>query len=109
MDGMHDVKNLIDVGALEDIPPRGARTVRTALGDVAIFRTGEDEVFALYDQCPHKQGPLSQGIVHGASVTCPLHGWVISLRTGDAQGPDHGCTPRVAVKLEAGRVFLALP
>jgi nitrite reductase (NADH) small subunit len=108
MDGLNHLKNFIDIGALEDIPPRGARTVTTARGDIAIFRTGDDEVFALRDQCPHKQGPLSQGIVHGTSVTCPLHGWVISLQSGQAQGLDMGCTPRFAVKVEAGRVFLAL-
>ena len=109
MDGMHNAKNLLDVGALEDIAPLGSRTVTTALGDIAIFRTDGDEVFALRDQCPHKQGPLSQGIVHGTSVTCPLHNWVISLQTGEAQGLDIGCTPRFAVKVEAGRVLLSLP
>jgi nitrite reductase (NADH) small subunit len=109
MDGIQTAMNFVDVGALEEIPARGARIVKTALGDVAIFRTSEDEVFALRDQCPHKRGPLSQGIVHGAAVTCPLHNWVISLATGEAQGLDHGCTPRFAVKLEKGRVLLALP
>lgn len=109
MDGTFNAKNFIDVGALEDIAPLGARTVATALGDVAIFRTDGDEVFALRDECPHKQGPLSQGIVHGTSVTCPLHNWVISLQSGEAQGLDIGCTPRFAVKVEAGRVLLSLP
>lgn len=109
MDGSNLGNNFIDIGALEDIPLLGARTVTTALGDIAIFRTGNDEVFALRDQCPHKQGPLSQGIVHGSSVTCPLHNWVISLHSGEAQGLDSGCTPRFAAKVEAGRVLLALP
>ncbi len=109
MDGMQNAKNFLDVGALEDIAPLGARTVTTTLGDIAIFRTDGDEVFALRDQCPHKQGPLSQGIVHGKSVTCPLHDWVISLQSGLAQGLDIGCTPIFAVKVEAGRVLLALP
>ena len=109
MDGANNPQHFVDVGALEEIPLRGARTVTTAHGDVAIFRNSEDEIFALRDQCPHKKGPLSQGIVHGASVTCPLHGWVISLQSGAAQGLDIGCTPRFTVKLEAGRVFLALP
>jgi nitrite reductase (NADH) small subunit len=108
MDGSNLGKNFIDVGALEEIPLRGARTITTAQGDIAIFRTSEDEVYALRDQCPHKQGPLSQGIVHGAAVTCPLHGWVISLASGEAQGLDVGCTPRFATKVEVGRVFLAL-
>jgi nitrite reductase (NADH) small subunit len=108
MDGSNQAKNFVDIGALEDIPVLGARTVTTAQGDIAIFRTSTDEVFALRDQCPHKQGPLSQGIVHGTSVTCPLHGWVISLQSGEAQGLDTGCTPRFAAKVEAGRVLLAL-
>ncbi len=108
MDGSNNLRNFVDVGALDDIPPLGARTITTARGDIAIFRTGNDEVYALRDQCPHKQGPLSQGIVHGTSVTCPLHNWVISLETGEAQGLDVGCTPRFAVKVEAGRVLLAL-
>ena len=108
MDGSNQAKNFFDVGALEEIPLLGARTVATASGDIAIFRNSNDEVFALRDQCPHKQGPLSQGIVHGTSVTCPLHGWVISLASGEAQGLDIGCTPRFATKVEAGRVYLAL-
>jgi nitrite reductase (NADH) small subunit len=108
MDGSNNLRNFVDVGALDDIPSLGARTITTARGDIAIFRTGNDEVYALRDQCPHKQGPLSQGIVHGTSVTCPLHNWVISLDTGKAQELDVGCTPRFAVKVEAGRVLLAL-
>ena len=85
----------IDIGAVDEIPLRGARVVRTPRGCLAVFRTGEDEVFALDDRCPHKGGPLSQGIVHGRAVTCPLHNWVISLETGDAAGPrrGHGAPP----------------
>lgn len=98
----------VDVGALTDIPRLGARSVATLHGDIAVFRTANDTVFALRDECPHKQGPLSNGIVHGNSVTCPLHAWVISLETGAAQGPDTGCTQRYGVKLEDGRILLAL-
>ena len=96
----------IDIGALEDIPPRGARLVRTAAGCVAVFRTADDDVFAIDDRCPHKGGPLSQGIVHGTSVTCPLHNWVISLKTGSAQGADTGSVATYAVRVEAGRLLL---
>lgn len=96
----------IDIGRLDDIPQQGARTVRTPDGDIAIFRTRDDQVFALWDRCPHKGGPLSQGIVHGHAVTCPLHNWVISLENGEAQGADNGCVHRLRVKVEAGRVFL---
>lgn len=98
----------IDIGAVEDVPLRGARRIVTAEGPVAIFRTGDGEVFALKDQCPHKQGPLSQGIVHGHSVACPLHNWVIDLATGEPTGADagKGCTPVVAVMAEGGRLFI---
>jgi len=105
---MMQPQNFIDIGALEDIPVLGARSVKTALGDIAIFRTEGEKLFALRDSCPHKQGPLSQGIVHGHSVTCPLHNWVISLESGFAEGLDVGCTAKFAVKVEHGRVLLAL-
>ncbi|CAH2605026.1 Nitrite reductase (NAD(P)H) small subunit [Rhodovastum atsumiense] len=95
-----------DVGAIDDIPLPGARTVATAAGPVAIFRTADDQVFALYDRCPHKGGKLSQGIVHGHSVTCPLHNWVLSLETGEAAAPDDGCARRLPVRLQGRRILL---
>ncbi|MGE5649145.1 nitrite reductase small subunit NirD [Noviherbaspirillum sp. UKPF54] len=90
-----------------DIPVLGARVVkRTGGPDVAIFRNGEDKVFALLDRCPHKGGPLSQGIVFGEHVACPLHNWSIGLDSGCANAPDEGCTPKFSVKVEDGKVFL---
>lgn len=97
----------IDVGALDDIPPRGARVLKTRAGCVALFRTVGDEVFALDDACPHKAGPLSDGIVHGRSVTCPLHNWVISLETGEAGGADEGRVATYPTRVEAGRILVA--
>ena len=92
---------------VEDIPVLGSRRVARDQGlDVAVFRNDADEVFALLDRCPHKGGPLSQGIVFGSSVACPLHNWTIGLCDGQAQAPDEGCTPRFEVKVEAGVVFL---
>ena len=96
----------VDVGMVADIPLRGARVVKAPGGDIAIFRAADGVVFALRDKCPHKGGPLSQGIVHGHGVTCPLHNWVISLETGEAQGADKGCTPKIPVKIDAGRVLI---
>lgn len=97
----------LDIGWLDEIPVRGSRIVRVTDGDdIAIFRTGENLVFALRDRCPHKHGRLSQGIVHGGAVACPLHNWRISLSTGEALGEDKGCTPVVPVKISAGRVLL---
>lgn len=96
----------IDIGALEDIPRQGARVVKTPQGCVAVFRTADDRVFALSDRCPHKGGPLSEGIVHGERVTCPLHNWVFDLNTGAAQGADEGSVPVWPVRVEGGRVLL---
>ena len=98
----------LDVGSLADVPIRGARVVKLAIGCVAVFRTTTDDVFALEDRCPHKGGPLSQGIVHGQSVTCPLHNWVINLATGEAEGADSGRVKSIPVKLEDGLVWLRL-
>ncbi|SMC22967.1 nitrite reductase (NADH) small subunit [Andreprevotia lacus DSM 23236] len=91
-----------------DIPPLGSRVVEREAGNIAVFRTGNDEVFALLDRCPHKAGPLSQGIVHGQTVTCPLHSWNIDLTSGEARAPDVGCARRFPVKVENGEVYLAL-
>ena len=96
-----------DVGMIDDIPRLGARVVVTAAGNIAVFRTADDAIFALDDRCPHKAGPLSQGIVHGARVTCPLHNWVIELATGEAVGPDEGCARTIEVKLEGRRILLS--
>ena len=103
-----DVAVWADVCGLEDIPRLGARVVATGRGDVAVFRTRDDAVFGLADACPHKQGKLSQGIVHGRSVTCPLHSWVIGLADGLAQAPDEGCVHRHRTMVRDGRVLLAL-
>ena len=92
---------------LDDIPVLGSRRVERATGvDIAIFRNSQDQVFALLDRCPHKGGPLSQGIVFGTSVACPLHNWTIGLCDGQASAPDEGCTPKFSVKLDNGEVFL---
>lgn len=97
-----------DVGAIDDIPSLGARVVVVKEREIAVFRTAADDVFALYDRCPHKGGRLSQGIVHGTSVTCPLHNWVICLADGKAVAPDEGCVPSVPVRLEGRRILLAV-
>lgn len=96
---------------IEDIPRLGARVLERAHAsgdDVAVFRTANDRVFALRDRCPHEGGPLSQGIVYGESVACPLHGWSIDLGSGCAQAPDRGCTQRMAVQVDAGMVYLKI-
>ena len=93
--------------SLEEIPRLGARVVNSSTqSDIAVFRNADDQVFALLDRCPHRGGPLSQGIVFGRSVSCPLHGWTIDLENGCANAPDEGCTRRFEVRIEDGSVLL---
>ena len=99
----------IEITQLDEIPVLGSRVVKTANMDIAIFRTSDDRIFAVKDACPHKQGPLSQGIVHGTSVTCPLHNWKIDLASGEALGADEGCTNVYDTKVENNMVYLRIP
>lgn len=102
----------LDIGPVGQISPGNARTlpVRGSDGklvhEIAIFHTIDNHFYALINRCPHKAGPLSQGIVHGAVVTCPLHGWNISLKSGEALGEDKGCVPTIPLKVDAGRIYL---
>lgn len=98
----------IRIGGVDDIPVRGARRVEVGTRTIAVFRTAADRVYALDDRCPHRGGPLSQGIVHGDCVTCPLHNWVMSLATGKAEGADEGETSVFPVRVETGVIYLAL-
>ena len=102
------MSNWMKVCALDEIPKLGARVVQHGGIDIAVFRNAEDEVFAVEDRCPHKGGPLSQGIVHGRKVTCPLHGWNIELDSGCAVAPDEGCAREFPIKIEGSRVWLDL-
>jgi len=97
----------VSVCHVDDIPVLGARRVARPQGiAVAVFRNDQDQVFALLDSCPHKGGPLSQGIVFGTSVACPLHNWTIGLDDGCAKAPDEGCAVKFGCKVEAGQVLL---
>ena len=102
------MSNWQEITTLDSIPVLGSRVVETSTTNIAIFRSKDDTVFAIKDECPHKQGPLSQGIMHGDSVTCPLHNWKISLVSGEALGADEGCTNTYESKVEDGKVFLNL-
>lgn len=103
------MSNWKQICSLTDIPVRGSRVVSSPdHEDIAIFRTGDDQVFAVHDKCPHKGGPLSQGIVHDHQVTCPLHSWKIELASGNALAPDVGCTKPFEVRIENEMVWLSL-
>lgn len=100
--------NWLDICSLDEINPLGSRVVAGPKGDIAIFRAADDQVFALDDRCPHKGGPLSQGLIYGKRVACPFHNWQIELESGEAVAPDQGCAHRHPVRVENGRVLLGL-
>ena len=97
----------LDIGPVSQISPSNARTLPVRGGaEIAVFHTLDNQFYALVNSCPHKQGPLSQGIVHGTVVTCPLHNWNISLKSGEALGEDQGCVPTIPLRVDAGRIYL---
>lgn len=98
----------IDVGSINDIPRQGARVVAGPRGNIAVFRTHDNRIFAIADRCPHKGGPLSEGIVHGHKVTCPLHNWNIDLASGEAVAPDEGCASRYDLQMERDRILVLI-
>lgn len=98
----------LEIAKLDDIPALGARVLSIGNLEIALFRTGENQIFALEDKCPHLGGPLSQGIVHGRRVTCPLHNWDIDLGSGQALGADEGCSNFFPVRLEDERIYISL-
>jgi len=107
----NDTKNSADwvaIGTVYDIPLLGSRIVRLPHTDIAIFRGEGDRVFAVEDKCPHKEGPLSQGIMHGSQVTCPLHSWVIELSTGEAQAPDVGCVKTYDIRQSDSDLYIRI-
>ena len=102
------MKKFIEVININEIPKMGSRVLEMGDTEIALFKTLEDKVFAINNVCPHKQGKLSEGIVHNDNVTCPLHNWVIDFNSGEAQGSDTGCTNTYEVKIEEEKVFIKL-
>ena len=106
MDGTTMASRWIDIGAVTDIPVRGARVVRVGMQEIGVFRTSTGDIYAIDNRCPHKGGPLSEGIVHDTAVTCPLHNWVLDLRSGKARGADEGCVRTWEVEVADNRIRL---
>jgi nitrite reductase (NADH) small subunit len=98
----------IEVVELDHIPVLGSRLIKTRTKSIAVFRSTDNQVFAINDACPHKKGPLSQGIMHGTTVTCPLHNWKLNLASGEVLAPDQGCANTYPVKIVEGKVYLQL-
>lgn len=103
----NEVIEWLDIGHKDDIPVQGSRRLELGSTKVVVFRTLDNGVYALEDKCPHAGGPLSEGIVHGDCVTCPLHNWVISLQSGEAQGADKGKVKRFKIRHDGERLLLA--
>ena len=102
------MKHWVKVAPLDEIPVLGARVVRNNMVDIGVFRLEDDRIFAINNSCPHKGGPLSEGIVYGDKIACPLHSWKISLVDGKADEPDVGQTACFNTKVEDGFVYLEL-
>jgi len=102
------MSNWIKIIEIEDVPLMGSRKVVVGDDEIVIFKTKDGSIFAVNNVCPHKQGKLSEGLVHGHMVTCPLHNWDIDLETGIVKDEDNSCTKKYETKIEEGVIYLAL-
>lgn len=100
--------NWIKIVETENVPSMGSRKVVIGETEIVIFKTKDDSIFAVNNECPHKQGKLSEGLVHDKSVTCPLHNWDIDLETGIAKDEGDACTRKYDTKIEEGFIYLSL-
>lgn len=93
-----------------NIPPREGRAVTVAGRELAIFNLG-DRFVAVDNRCPHKGGPLADGIVSGDTVVCPLHGWRIGLGAGAVERPEgeSACVERYPTLVDNGVIVVGLP
>jgi nitrite reductase (NADH) small subunit len=107
---MSDTHRWIQSARCEDFPLREGRSVHLASRDIAIFNLG-DRFLAVENRCPHKGGPLSEGIVSGATVACPLHALKVNLETGDVLNSPTApqCVETFRTRVEAGIVLVEFP
>ena len=100
----------VPVTACDNIPPREGRGIEVAGREVAIFNLG-DRFLASDSRCPHKSGPLCEGILNGSTVVCPLHGWKIDLETGAVRRPAgvDACIRTYPTRVQNGIVMIQLP
>ncbi len=102
------MSNWIKIIQVEDVPVMGSRKVVVGDDEIVIFKTRDESIFAVNNVCPHKQGKLSEGLVHDHMVTCPMHNWDIDLETGVVKDEDNSCTKKYETKVEEGVIYLAL-
>ena len=111
---MNESKSLVNkwvrITGIENIPLREGRGVQIAGHDIAIFNLG-DRILAVENKCPHRGGPLADGIVSGSNVVCPLHAWKVDLASGEVvnQSMNAPCIKTYATRFENGVVLLEIP
>ena len=105
-----NTKKWVRMARCEDIPLREGRSIRAGEGEIAIFNLG-DRFLAVSNRCPHRGGPLSEGIVSGGMVVCPLHAWKVGLETGEVARPANtlACVETFRVRVEGGVILVELP
>jgi nitrite reductase (NADH) small subunit len=99
----------VRVTQVENIPPREGRAAVVGDRELAIFNLG-DRFLAVDNRCPHKAGPLCDGIVAGHAVVCPLHAWKVNLESGAVERPasEHACVNPYATRVDGGIVSVQL-
>ncbi|OMF32217.1 nitrite reductase [Paenibacillus sp. FSL H8-0548] len=98
------------VANLSDIDIKGSRTIKIKETEIAVFRLTDGSVLAVENKCPHKGGVLSEGMVCGTAVHCPLHDWKIDLRSGRVQEPDEGCVVTFETEIDqvSGSIYVTI-
>jgi len=98
------------VGNISDIDVKSSRKLSVENIDIAIFHLSDGSVLAVENKCPHKGGLLSEGMVCGDKVHCPLHDWRIDLRSGKVQEPDDGCITTFPTEIDqaSGDIYITL-
>ena len=100
----------VRIASTESVPPREGRAVRVGEHEIALFNLG-NRFLAVDNRCPHRGGPLADGIVAGGAIVCPLHAWKVCLESGTVQRPADAaaCIRTYPAKVESDIVWIAIP
>ncbi|WP_200760816.1 nitrite reductase small subunit NirD [Effusibacillus dendaii] len=101
-------KTMVEIGNIHDLPLQTGRVVKVNGREIAVFRISSGDVRAVENRCPHKNGPLAEGIVAGEYVFCPLHDRKINLNDGNVQAPDSGCVTTYRVDVTDEKVYISI-
>ena len=101
-------KTMIRVGTVDDMTDRLGKTVRAGELEIAVYKLSNGRIRAIENRCPHKGGVLTEGIVSGDFVFCPMHDWKICLHDGKVQEPDSGCVKSFETIIEGDEIYLLI-